>query len=115
MISTRAIVLAILTAAAVSHARAEDAAPTPSPSETPAPVASPAPPAAPTPTGVAPGAVHFYLEVDQADIGYISQALNYLPKYVADPLILKLNAQLSAQAPIAEAKDKADKARKGKK
>ncbi|HXP67452.1 MAG TPA: hypothetical protein VN815_18380 [Steroidobacteraceae bacterium] len=100
--TSAAIVFAIIASAAVSHAFAEDAAPTPAPAETPAPVASPAPPAAP-----APAPVHFYLEVDQADIGYLSQALNYLPKYVADPLILRLNSQLQNQSLISSAAAKA--------
>lgn len=49
----------------------------------------------------------FYLEVDQNDIAAISTALNELPKRVADPLILKLNAQLNAQQPVIETKAKA--------
>lgn len=62
---------------------AEDAPSVPPPPEKPAPTA----PAAPA---------KFYLEVDQADLNAISQALNELPKRVADPLIIKLNNQLSS-------------------
>ena len=112
MIRSSAYANAIIIALALaSPVRAEDVAPTPAPSETPAPVASPVPP----PAAPAPIPAKFYLEVDQADLASISQALNFLPKYVADPLILRLNGQLAAQAPITEAKDKAEKARKSKK
>jgi hypothetical protein len=39
----------------------------------------------------------FHLEVDQADLAAISNALMELPKKVADPIINKLNAQLAKQ------------------
>lgn len=39
----------------------------------------------------------FHLEVDQADLAAISNALMELPKKVADPIINKLNAQLQKQ------------------
>jgi hypothetical protein len=90
---------------AVSSAFAEDVVPTPAPTETPAPAATPAAPA--------PGQ-KFWLEVDQSDLAAISQALNELPKRMADPLILKLNAQLKAQETITKAKDEAEKSRKRK-
>jgi hypothetical protein len=58
----------------------------------------------------------FWLEVDQNDLNAISQALMELPKKIADPLVLKLNAQLQAQAKIVENKDAtAEKPKKGKK
>lgn len=85
-----------------TSALAEDA-----PSVTPAPEK-----AAPTPAQAAPQ--RFYLEVEQADLNAISQALMELPKRVADPLILKLQGQLQAQEPIKDAADKAEKARKRK-
>lgn len=70
---------------------------------TPAPLASqPAP--SPLPTT-------FHLEVDQADLAAISNALMELPKKVADPIINKLNSQLQAQmaARAAAAKPAEDK------
>lgn len=100
------IMIAAVLALAPVHAFAEDAAPTPTPTEAAAPATPPAAPAA---------SQKFYLEVDASDLAAISQALNELPKRVADPLILKLNAQLGAQAPIAEAKGGAEKVRKAKK
>lgn len=39
----------------------------------------------------------YYLELDQADLNSVSAALVELPKKIADPLILKLNAQLQSQ------------------
>jgi hypothetical protein len=39
----------------------------------------------------------FHLEVDQADLAAISNALMELPKRVADPIINKLNTQLQKQ------------------
>lgn len=53
----------------------------------------------------------FRLEVDANDLGLISQALNELPKRVADPLIARLNAQLAPQSPKPE--DKVEPAKKG--
>ena len=76
-----------------TSAFAEDAAPTTAPSPPPAPAATPAP-------------EKYYLELDQADLNAVSQALNELPKRVADPLILKLNGQLQAQEQIKAAADK---------
>jgi membrane-bound ClpP family serine protease len=103
IVSALIILLAALVAA---DAFAEDAtSPTPSPAPT-----TPAAPAA---------AAKFYLEVDQSDLSAISQALNELPKRVADPLILKLNGQLQAQEQLKAAADKSlsepvDKAKKRK-
>lgn len=45
----------------------------------------------------------FHLEVDQADLAAISNALMELPKKVADPIINKLNAQLQKQMQAAQA------------
>jgi hypothetical protein len=89
----------------VTGAFAQDATPTPAPTETPAPAASPAPPQ------------RFYLELDAADINLLAQAVNELPKRVADPFLLKLQGQLQAgaQAKIVENKDAAEKPKKGKK
>ena len=39
----------------------------------------------------------FYLELDKTDLDLIDTAINELPKKIADPLINRLNAQLSAQ------------------
>jgi hypothetical protein len=88
------LVLAALLVA--TSAFAEDAPSIPTPVEKPAQAAVPAP-------------QKFYLEVDQTDLNAISQALVELPKKTADPLILKLNGQLQAQQPIAEAAEKARK------
>ncbi len=44
----------------------------------------------------------FYFEVTQTEVQQIGQALNELPKRIADGLILKLNAELQLQAKIAE-------------
>lgn len=94
--------IAIAALLAATSAFAQDASPTPAPAETNAPAASAAPP-------------KVYLELDQNDLAAVSQALNELPKRIADPLILKLNGQLQAQMQIKEAKEKADKDRNGKK
>ncbi len=59
--------------------------------------AQPTSPAAPAPSA---GQQKLYFEVEPSDVQAISQALNELPKRVADPLILKLNAQLQIQAKI---------------
>lgn len=98
------ILIALLVA---TSAFAEDA-----PSVTPA-----SDKAAPAPAQAAPQ--RFYLEIDQSDLNAISQALNELPKRVADPLILKLSGQLQAQEQLKAAVDKAlgdtpEKARKRK-
>lgn len=58
---------------------------------TPAPAPQPAPPA------------KVYLELDQNDLVAVSQAINELPKRVADPLIVKLNAQLQNQSAVVSA------------
>lgn len=91
--------LTIAAILAATSAFAEDTPSIPVPQERPAPVAS-APPS------------KLYLEVDQADLAAISQALNELPKRIADPLILKLQGQLQAQEPIKVAADSVEKARK---
>jgi len=87
-----------------SVCRAEDAPATPAPQVEATPAA--VPPASPA---------KFYLEVDQADLQAISAGINELPKRVADPLVLKLNAQLQAQQTIVAAKEAVEKAKKGKK
>ena len=98
--------LAAIALLLATSAFAEDAAaPTPSPEK-----AAPAAPAAPA---------KYYLELEQADLNAISQALMELPKRVADPLILKLNGQLQAQEQLKAAADKSltdavEKARKRK-
>ena len=46
----------------------------------------------------AEGPSRYTLEVDAADVAAIGQAINELPKRVADPLIAKLQAQIQAQA-----------------
>jgi hypothetical protein len=45
----------------------------------------------------ADGPPKYTLEVEQADVAALGQALNELPKRVADPLIAKLNAQIQEQ------------------
>jgi hypothetical protein len=60
-----------------------------------------APAPGPAPQPAPPGKV--YLELDQADLVAVSQALNELPKRVADPLIVKLNAQLQNQPAVVSA------------
>ena len=87
----------------LTGAFAQDAAPSPAPTELPAPAASPAP------------AKLYYLEVEPADLDAISRALMELPKKVADPLILKLNAQLQAQDKIVAKAKPAEEPKKGKK
>ena len=63
--------------------------------DSPPPAPSPAPQASqPAPL---PVPTTFQLEVDQADLAAISNALMELPKKVADPIITKLNGQLQAQ------------------
>lgn len=103
------IVATMLLAGLYSVAGAQEATPSPipTPTETPLSTASPAP--------VMQVPQRFWLEVDAADLGAISQALNELPKRVADPLILKLNSQLQAQQQITSNKAEAEKAKKGKK
>lgn len=87
----------ILAALLVATSAVAEDAPAPTPSPTPE-QAAPAPAQAPP--------QRFYLEVDQSDLAAISQALNELPKRVADPLILKLNGQLQAQGQLKAAADK---------
>jgi len=41
----------------------------------------------------------YHLQLNDADIGTLGQALQELPKRLADPLIAKINTQLQAQAP----------------
>jgi hypothetical protein len=81
------------------------AAQTPSPSSSPEPQDS-----QPAPSPTPPAPVKYYLEIDQGDLNAISQALIELPKKVADPLILKLNAQLQRQDDIRKAAQTADAA-----
>lgn len=57
----------------------------------------------------------FYLELTQEDLNAVSAALIELPKKVADPLILKFNAQLAKQAEITAARDAAQKPPQDKK
>ena len=74
--------------------------------------ATPQPPAQP----VEPPS-KFYLELDKTDLDLIGTAINELPKKIADPLINRLNAQLSAQTQpnIAANRDMALQPQKGKK
>lgn len=74
-------------------------------------------PAEPATGNVQPAPTRFYLEVDQNDLAVLGAALNELPKKIADPVVMKLNGQLSppAQAQITANKDSAEKAKKGKK
>ena len=70
-----------------------------------APAAIVAPTTAPQPkTAIAPpqGAPKlFYFELDADEVKAIGTAINELPKRIADPLVIKLNGQLSVQAKIA--------------
>lgn len=54
----------------------------------------------------------FYLEVEASDLKAIGDALMELPKKIADPVVMKLNAQLQEQAKIAQAREEALKAPK---
>lgn len=83
---------------------AQDASPPSAPVATPSPAADPVPSMPST----------IWLEVNQADLTLISQALGQMQYGAVAPLVLKLNAQLAAQAKIVENKD-ADKPKKGKK
>lgn len=85
--------LALALVLAATCAFAEDAPSAPPQSEKTVPAA----PAAPQ---------KYYLEVDPSDLAAISQALNELPKRIADPIILKLNGQLQAQEQLKAAADK---------
>lgn len=84
-----------------TSAFAQDTAPIPLPPEkiAPEPAATPQ---------------KYYLELEQPDIAALSQALNELPKRIADPLILKLNRQLQ-EPQQGQIKESAEKARKGRK
>lgn len=110
VLSTLILAIAMLGMVLVSTVRAEEATPTP----TPTPITETASPSAPA---ISPAPQRFYLEVDQSDLQALSQALNELPKRVADPIILKLNAQLqpAAQSQIVENKAAAEKSKRGKK
>lgn len=99
----KSMLVMLLATIVIGAAAAQDASPTPSP--TPAPQASPAFPA---PSPSAP--LKFYLEVSPEDLQSISTALNELPKKIADPLIVRLNAQLQRQAEIAKGREEALKA-----
>lgn len=95
-----AIIAALL--ASVSLAHAQDAAKPPeTPADASAPPAAqstaPAPQATPAPSQPA----RFYLEMDQGDINALNACVQELPKRVADPLVLKINGQLTVQAKIA--------------
>lgn len=80
--------LSLIALLAIHPAAAQEATPSPSPSPAPVSVHVPA---------------TFQLEVDQADLAAISNALMELPKKVADPIINKLNAQLAKQVQAAQA------------
>ena len=83
------LVIALL---AIHPVVAQDTITTPTTSQGPAPSPSPSP---------APASVQipetFQIEVNQADLAAISNALMELPKKIADPIITKLNAQLARQ------------------
>lgn len=49
----------------------------------------------------------YTIELEQADLGTLSQALNELPKRLADPLIAKINVQLQTQAAKQQAETEA--------
>ena len=104
--------LAIVAMLGPSGAFAEDVAPNQSAQEK-APVAAPAPEQS---APVSPP-TKFWLEVEQSDLASLAQALNELPKRLADPLLLKLSGQLQpqAQTQIIANKEAAEKAKKGKK
>lgn len=100
------IIIAVMAFAAALtpyQAPAQEASPTSTPTETAAPAPAPAAPRL------------YYLEVDANDLQAISNGINELPKRIADPLVLKLNAQLKAQDQITAAKAKAEEPKKGKK
>lgn len=42
----------------------------------------------------------YYLAVTQADLNTLGQAINELPKKIADPLVLKLDGQIRDQAKV---------------
>jgi hypothetical protein len=85
--------LAVVAILVATSAFAEEPAPNLAPATIPAPATAPAP-------------AKYYLELDQADLNAVSEALLGLPKRVADPLILKLNGQLQAQEQLKAAADK---------
>lgn len=82
-----AIIAALLASVSFAHAQ-DDTKPAEKPTE--------APVAAPTPIVNPPA--KFYLELDQGDLNALSTAINELPKRIADPLVLKLNSQITNQA-----------------
>lgn len=82
-----AIIAALLASVSFAYAQ-DDIKPAEKPAD--APVATPAP--IPNPPA------KFYLELDQADLNALSMAINELPKRIADPLVLKLNSQITNQA-----------------
>lgn len=47
----------------------------------------------------APQPQKFHLELDQTDLNALARVIDELPKKIADPLIIKLQTQLAAQAP----------------
>lgn len=65
----------------------EDAVPTPTVSTAPAAIPAPA-------DGI------YYLAVTQADLTTLAQAINELPKKIADPLLSRLDTQLRDQAKV---------------
>ena len=81
------LVIALL---AIHPVAAQDTITTPTTSPGPSPSPSPAPASVQIPET-------FQLEVNQADLAAISNALMELPKKIADPIITKLNAQLAKQ------------------
>lgn len=115
-ISTRISVLDLLCGLLMIALFAIHPADAQAPSPSPEPQASqPAPLPTPVPT------VRYYLEVDQSDLNAISAGLMELPKKIADPLIIKLQAQLKIQDDIrtaakrAEASDPVERSKKREK
>lgn len=93
--------LALLALLLSTTAYAQDAA---QPTETPAPVAAPTQPPAAMPAPVAAPAVpaNYYFELTPADLNALAQGLNELPKKIADPILMKMDAQMRAQQPKIE-------------
>jgi hypothetical protein len=84
--ATVAVILVVLAVATGAFAQDDDPIKVPQQkTDQAAPVAPAAPPQ------------KYYLELDQADLNAVSAALVELPKKLADPLILKFNAQLQSQ------------------
>lgn len=85
------LLIAFATPAAAQSTPAEPTPAVTSGAGTPEPQASqPAPSAPPQPN-------EFIVKLDGNDLAAIGNALNELPKKIADPLIMKINAQLQAQ------------------